>query len=100
MLAIRAHAAAEFAAARRHYSDSLALQPSMLALRGLAVISATEGDPGTAAALYLAAVGLDPHCRLLLVEAVDALLLAGRPAAALELIATAPGQVAGHGRAR
>ena len=61
MLAIRAHAAAEFASARRGYQESVALKPSMLALRGLAVISAAEGDRGTAADLYLAAVALDPH---------------------------------------
>jgi hypothetical protein len=98
MLAIRAHAAAEFALARRRYRESLTLKPSMLALRGLAVISSAEGDRGTAADLYLAAVALDPHCRLLLVEAVDALLLANRPATALELIGAAPAHVAGHGR--
>ena len=34
----------------------------------------------------------------MLVEAVDALLLAGRSATALELIGTAPARVAGHGR--
>ena len=70
----------------------------MLALRGLAMISAAEGDPGAAADLYLAAVANDPHCRLLLVEAVDALLLADRSATALELIGAAPARVAGHGR--
>jgi hypothetical protein len=98
MLAIRAHAAAEFELARRRYHESLALKPSMLALRGLAVISSAEGDRGTAADLYLAAVALDPQCRLLLVEAVDALLLADRSATALELIGAAPAHVAKHGR--
>ena len=98
MLAIRAHAAAEFAAARRRYQESLALKPSMPALRGLAMISAAQGDRGAAADLYLAAVAIDPHCRLLLVEAVDALLLADRAATALELIDAAPASVAGHGR--
>ena len=98
MRAIRAHAAAEFAAARSHYQESLALGPSMLALRGLAMISAAEGDHGAAAEGYRAAVALDPHCRPLLVEAIDALLAADRSATALELIDAAPPEVAGHGR--
>ena len=98
MLAIRAHAAAQLAPARRHYQESAALKPSMLALRGLATISAAEGDRDNAADLYVSAVALDPHCRLLLVEAVDALLLADRPATALELIGAAPARVAAHGR--
>ena len=62
------------------------------------MISAAEGDRGAAADLYFAAVALDPRCRLLLVEAVDALLLADRSATALELIDAAPAPVAGHGR--
>ncbi len=70
----------------------------MLALRGLAMISAAEGDHGAAAEGYRAAVALDPHCRPLLVEAVDALLAADRSATALELIDAAPPEVAGHGR--
>ena len=98
MLAIRAHAAAQFPAARRHYQDSSALRPSMLAWRGLAMISAAEGDTGAAADSYLEAVALDRNCRLLLVEAVDALLLADRAASALELIGAAPAHVAAHGR--
>ena len=98
MLAIRAHAGGELAVARRHYQDSLALKPSMIALRGLALISSAEGDDAAAAETYLAAVALDPHCRALLVEAIDALLIAGRAATALELIAAAPPEVAGHGR--
>lgn len=98
MLAIRAHARAELAVARSHYRESFALQPSMLALRGLAMVSSTEGHHGAAADGYQAAVALDPHCRPLLVEAVDALLRADRSATALELIAAAPPHVVGHGR--
>jgi tetratricopeptide (TPR) repeat protein len=98
MRAIRAHAGGELAAARSHYQESLALQPSMIARRGLALIAAAEGDDAAAAEGYLAAVALDPHCRALLVEAIDALLVAGRAATALELIAAAPPKIAGHGR--
>jgi hypothetical protein len=98
MLAIRAHAAGDLPLAQSHYQESLALKPSMLALRGLAMIASAQGDSGAAADSYVAAVTLDPHSRLLLVEAVDALLLADRSAKALELIAAAPAQVAGHGR--
>ena len=43
-------------------------------------------------------MALDRHCRPLLVEAVDALLVADRSATALELIDAAPPEVAGHGR--
>ena len=98
MRAIRAHSAAEFAAARSHYQESIAFGPSMLALRGLAMISATEGDPAPRPR------GIGPqwrsirHCRPLLVEAVDALLAADRSATALELIDAAPPEVAAHGR--
>jgi len=98
MLAIRAHAAGELEQARSHYEASLALEPSMSALRGLAMLRSAQGDFEAAADCYLAAVALDPHCRLLLVEAVDALLLAGRPAAGRELIEAAPAEVARHGR--
>ena len=70
----------------------------MLALRGLALISSAEGDDAAAAEGYLAAVALDPHCRSLLVEAIDALLVADLAATALELMAAAPPEIAGHGR--
>jgi len=70
----------------------------MLGWRGLALISSAEGADAAAAEAYLAAVALDPHCRGLLVEAIDALLVADRAATALELIAAAPSEVAGHGR--
>jgi hypothetical protein len=98
MVAIRAHAAADFATARSGYQESIALKPSVLALRGLAMICAAEGDRVTAADCYVAAVKLDRHCRPLLVEAVDALLVAARSVTALELIGGAPAGVAGHGR--
>ena len=98
MLAIRAHAEARARGRAQPLPGVVALKPSMLALRGLALISSAEGDDAAAAEAYLAAVALDPHCRALLVEAIDALLEADRAATALELIAAAPPEIAGHGR--
>ena len=98
MIAVRAHARGDLAAARLHYLRSDQLRPTPWAARGLALLAATRGDHDEAANRYRRAVAAAPACLALLVEATDQLLAAGRPAAALALIDAAPGQVAGHGR--
>ena len=98
MLAIRAQARGDHEEAERGYRRSDRLRSTPWAARGLALLAATRGDHGSAADLYVRAVGQAPSCLPLLVEATEQLLAAGRPAACLAMIAAAPEQVARHGR--
>jgi hypothetical protein len=98
MLAVRAHARGDHEAAERGYRRSDELRSTPWAARGLALLAAARSDHGSAADLYSRAVAQAPDCLPLLVEATEQLLAAGRPAAGLALIATAPERVARHGR--
>ncbi|WP_344804223.1 DUF5107 domain-containing protein [Microlunatus ginsengisoli] len=100
MRAVRAHAAGDLAAAERCYRDSHVFRPSAWAARGLALLSAANGDAGGAIARYRESVGLAPECLPLLVEATEHCLAAGQAGRALALVEAAPEAVAGHGRVR
>ena len=89
----------ETAAARKAWQDSLAEQPSAWAQRNLAVLDRVGGgDHQSAADRYLLAVAEAPACTPLVVEALDALLAAGRAGDALDLAERLPEQQRTHGR--
>ena len=77
-------------AARAAWRRSFAATPNAWALRNLAVV---ETDPTTSTALLRQAVGLVPGEPALVAEFLEALLLDGRPAEALDAVDTAPVQV-------
>ncbi len=98
MTAIRCHARGDLEAAQLGYLRSDQLRSTPWAARGLAVLAAGRSDHAAAADLYARAVAQAPSCLPLLVEALDNLLAARRPADCLAMIDAAPAHVAGHGR--
>ncbi|MGW0767174.1 DUF5107 domain-containing protein [Streptomyces sp. NPDC002676] len=84
-------------AAREAWQRSLAGQRSPWTLRALAFLA---GSPQEAADLLAEAHRLRPGLRELTVEALDALLRADRPKAALAVIEALPEGVRDHGRIR
>jgi tetratricopeptide (TPR) repeat protein len=80
------------AAAVEAWEAACALEPdSWLALRNLAAASGLMGEPGRSAEEYLCALDLMPDVPQLRVEAIQALIAAGRLAEAIALAQTAPG---------
>lgn len=96
-LGVAAHLDGDTTDATRHYRDSIALRPSAVALRGLAILS---DDPGAAAALYARARELDPQSRGLLTEQVRLLLDTGHAEQALAAIDATGPSLREHGRTR
>lgn len=96
-LGVAAHLDGADAQAEGHYRDSIAIRPTAVALRGLAVLSP---DPAATDQLYASARQLDPHARDLLTEHVESLLAAGRADAALSTIDGAEPALREHGRTR
>ncbi|HEY3005568.1 MAG TPA: DUF5107 domain-containing protein [Kribbellaceae bacterium] len=79
-------AAADPAGARDAWERSLAARPTAWSLRGLAELDRSERDTARAAGRLLQAQGLAPDCAPLIVEALAALVGAGRAAEALEVV--------------
>jgi hypothetical protein len=78
-------------AAVEAWEAALALEPdSWLALRNLAAASGLTGEPARSAEQYLRALELMPGLPQLRVEAIDALIAAGRLPEAIALSGTAP----------
>jgi Domain of unknown function (DUF5107) len=98
MKAIRYHARGDFEEARLGYLGSVQLRSTPWAARGQALLAGARGDLMGAAELYARAVAAAPSCLPLLIEATDHLLAAGRPAACLAMIGSAPEEIAAHGR--
>jgi hypothetical protein len=98
LIAIRSHARGDLERARAGYLRSEELRSTPWAARGLALLTASQGDQVSAADLYARAVGQAPTCLPLLVEATDQLLAAGRPATCLAMINRATEEIARHGR--
>ncbi|WP_446664055.1 DUF5107 domain-containing protein [Flexivirga sp. B27] len=96
-LGVHEHLAGRPESARDHYRDSIDTQPTAVALRGLAVLSA---DTDAADRLYSQARQLDPSSRGLLTEHVQLLLDAGRPDDGLAAIEQASAELRDHGRTR
>ena len=79
-------------AAVEAWEAACALEPdSWLGLRNLAAASGLMGEPGRSAEQYLRALDLMPDVPQLRVEAIQALIAAGRLAEAIALAQTAPG---------
>ena len=89
----------ETEAAREAWTRSLEQRATPWALRALAFLAGAEA-PGDAAELLVRAHALRPELRELTIEALDALLRAGRPAEALRIIEALPGTDRAHGRIR
>lgn len=96
-LGVAAHLAGDREAADGYYMESVAIQPSAVALRGRAILST---DPDTAAELYSQARQLDSASRGLLTEQVQLLLDAGRDADALQVVEESDESLREHGRTR
>lgn len=96
-LATGHHVRVEEDAARAAYERSVAVLPSAVALRGLALL---VSDPVAQDELYARACALAPDDRRLAVERLVALLDTGRPQAVLDLVADLPAPVREHGRTR
>jgi tetratricopeptide (TPR) repeat protein len=96
---IRAHRG-ELEGARAAWVDAVQRAPNAFSWRNLACLSAKANDAAAAAEEYQRALALAPAEPALLVETLGALIVAGRPDAALGLIDRSPPQPAGHGRVR
>ncbi|MDH2413254.1 DUF5107 domain-containing protein [Nocardioides sp. CER19] len=86
--------------ARAAFEASLAHRVTAWALRNLAVAEQVAGDVQAAADHYRRAHALAPGERALTAEAMQALLDAGRPDEALELLDVVPEPARRHGRVR
>jgi hypothetical protein len=84
-------------AAHAAYTRSVELQPSAVALRGLAVITK---DAAQRAHLYAQARELAPDDRRLAVEVLADLQAASRHEDVVDVVAGLPGPIRGHGRTR
>ena len=78
MIAVRAHATGDLDRAETSYRESAALRRTAWSARGRALSAVERGDHDLAEQLYLDAVGLEPECPPLLVEAAEQLLTRGR----------------------
>lgn len=83
--------------ARTAYERSLALAPTAVALRGLALLSE---DVAEQSELYARALALTPDDRQLAVEWLTLLRDAGRPGDVVSTVASLPGDVRSHARVR
>lgn len=96
-LATAHHLTGDLEAARTAYGLSVGLQPTGVALRGLALLNS---DPEERAALYARATELAPGERRLAVERLASLRDTGRYADLVAVAATLPEPVRRHGRTR
>ncbi len=94
--AVNAHVRGDLARAVGQYDASLAARESAWAFRGLALLA----DDTRACELYAHARRLRPDCRGLVVEHLERLLAAGRPADCLDEIADLEPATRAHGRTR
>ena len=78
--------AGEFDRARDAWNRSLTEAETSWALRDLAMLDEAEGDQAAAADRYLRAWQLPPRLRPSTIETLRALIAAGRPAQALEIV--------------
>lgn len=98
-LAVLAHSEGDVETALAYFRSSQAHEPTAWAVRGEARAVAEQGETAAAAELLARAQRLAPENAALLVEAMSAAVLAGRPEKALELFDGAPA-AARSGRAR
>jgi hypothetical protein len=94
--AVNAHVRGETARATEQYDASLAAAENPWALRGLALLA----DDDRACELYARARRLRPDCRGLVVEHLERLLAAERPADCLDAVAALDTPLRRHGRTR
>lgn len=95
---LQAHAAADTDAARQLFTISLNHQDNPWALRAIALLDLADGDLDGAAGRYVRAHHLQPDLPSLAREAIQTLLLAGRPHEALDVLESLPESVRGRGR--
>jgi tetratricopeptide (TPR) repeat protein len=92
------HANGELDEARTLYLESLKLQETAQAYRGLALVDLSQQHVGEGLGQYVTACALEPENTALLIEALTAFLRAGRGEAALDLLAWASMADADSGR--
>lgn len=95
--AVHAHLDGDTERARDGYRRSLAVTPSAVALRGLALLS---DDVDEADDLLRRAFELAPHERRLVTERLEKLVAAGRFTRVLDVEAALPDEIRRHGRTR
>ncbi|RSN11602.1 DUF5107 domain-containing protein [Nonomuraea sp. WAC 01424] len=99
-LGLNLWAAGDRAGALDAWREALAVRRHPLVLRALAEAGRIDGDDAAAAVLLLEAHALAPGMRPLTVETLTALIAAGRPADALDLVDRLPAGDRAHGRVR